>query len=81
MGRRTRIIIVAVAVLATLASLFSCYSVMFWGWVAATPLTPQQLDRVRYNHDAWLAIGVVSAVVVIAAVLALVWHRITKMVR
>ena len=74
-------IIVAVAVLATLASLFSCYSVMFWGWVAATPLTPEQLDRVRYNHNFWLAIGVASAVVVVAAVLALVWRRNTKMVR
>ena len=73
--------VVAVAVLGTLSALFSCYSVLFWGWVAATPLTAEQLNRVRYNHNFWLAIGVASAAVVIASVVALVRRREVKVVR
>ena len=78
---RTRVIVIVVALFATLTSLLSCFSVLFWGWVAATPLTAEGLARARYNHDYWLAIGGASVLILIAAALALVWRRGGKAVR
>jgi hypothetical protein len=52
-----------------LFTLFAAYFWMYWSWVAATPLSPAQLARVKYNHHAWLTLTIVGAVFTVSMLL------------
>ena len=63
--------LITVATLAIVAAaafgLFALYCAVYWGWVTATPLTPDQLDRARYNAFAWFWLFVGSETIVFIA--------------
>jgi hypothetical protein len=39
-----------------LFAFYSAYAMVYYGWLTATPLTPQQLKRVQYDAKAWFFI-------------------------
>ena len=52
------------------ASVLSAYSVLYFGWVSATPLTSEQLERVQRDYIVWLAVLICS---VLATAVIAVW--------
>jgi hypothetical protein len=72
-----RTILITVVVLSVLGILFSLYSAAYFMWLSATPLTPAQQSRVRFDYYAWLAIGgaCIGSLIVCTAILLLAPKR------
>jgi hypothetical protein len=48
---------VSILGLSLVGFLWSLYAAAFFAWLTATPLTPAQLVRARYDYYVWLAVG------------------------
>lgn len=65
-------------VLGVLATLLCAYSCAFWSWVTATPLTPSQLARAKYNANVWLTLTALSLAISIIVVVVVVRRSRTR---
>jgi len=69
-----RIVAWSLLLLSILGLLVSLYSAAFFAWLTATPLTPPQLARARYDFYFWLVIGGGCVCVAVICVIVLVRH-------
>lgn len=63
MDMRTLRILSLIGCLGVLA--YAAYAVVFFGWLSATPLSDAQAKRTKYNHDIWLGIAIVAAILAV----------------
>ena|ERR1700722_10287986 len=61
MGKRLRVTVcLAILGIAVCAFLGCMYAFLFFAWLTATPLTPQQIARAQYDANVWLVLAGLS---------------------
>lgn len=68
--------VLGLIMLVTIAGTLGCvYAVIFFAWLSATPLSTQQLQRVRYDYVIWLIGAVIGCVLSITSVVVFLRNR------
>jgi heme exporter protein CcmD len=62
-------------VLAAGATLLSLYSIAYFGWLTATPLSDAEAKRVKYDFYVWTAVLVISLISLAGLVLLTALRR------
>ena len=58
-----------------LISELAMYATFFFAWLGATPLSPGQYERARYDCHCWSAIFLISALLTVSVIARMIWLR------